>query len=322
MAKETQEVNVNVDDFLSKLSKDTSSKGENSIERLNLNFNDCKGNYFYILFSSVNGFYKQLNKVKELRAFSIDLGKDTWFEILEKSDYGELDEEEAKLYDEVVRLYAQAEKIDANTENWQNKFTRNKSYCLIYAHVIKFINHDSGVVDKDRVNKPAMMVFPSKKYLEALKLAISTKSSVMGNSSWLNKILSNDPKKREAVITTDFFGGQGGYKCQVSFEMDKDAVKNMLPDNFDFSNEAEYFNKSNIVKDFLRWQAPEGTDKIFNTELFKEIRLRLIDKINPAKEKPLIDQKSTNTPTSTTAAANDSLNELTSQINDGNNLPF
>lgn len=324
MAKETVQssFNVNLEDFVNKLSSDTSTR-KNPYERYNLAMPNEKGNYFYLLFPDKNSFYKSLNRVKELKAFSSKLSKDVWFSILEKSDYGKLTEEEAKLYDEVIRLYAQVEKIDSNLEDWTKKRTRTKSYCLVYAHVIKFINHDNGMVDKDKVNKPAMLIFPSKKFLEAFNQVMVTKNSIMGNNNWLSRVLSVDPKKRDAIITTEFFGGKGGYTCTVSFELDKDVVKSMLPDNYDFTSELDYFMNSDITKEYLRWQASEEDGKIFSTELFQELRLRLIDMINPVVEQPAASQPvttSTAVPTSTVEASKSTMETLTSDSSE--NLPF
>ena len=296
MAKEkATEFNVDLDAFMSNLAS-TSSRKERKIEKYNLGFPNEKGNYFYLLFPhSGNDFIYNLGKVKEFKGFSTKRGKDVWFDILNKKDYGELTDDQAKLYDEVVKLYAQVEKLDSNIDaaKWQLKHTRTKTFVLTFAHVIKFINHDSGIVDKEKINKAALLVVPSSKFMETFSNAINSKNSIMGNNKWLLKILTNDPKNREAIVITDFYGGQGGYNVSVSFEMDKDAVKSMLPENYDFTSERDIFAETNIVREFLGWQAPEEGTTLFDEEMFKELRLRMLDIIHPVTETPLASQPST-----------------------------
>jgi hypothetical protein len=315
-------MSVDIDAFMSSLASN-SNKREKLIEKFNLGFTNEKGNYFYILFPSKGGqWITNLGKVREFKGFSTKRGKDAWFEILNKKDYGNLSEDEEKLYDEVLRLYSQVESMDANIDQskWQLKHTRSKTYCITFAHVIKFINHDTGVVDKDKVNKPALLIFPSGRYSDSFSTACQTKTSIMGNNKWMLKILTNDPKNREAIVTTDFFGGQGGYNCSVGFEMDKDAVKSMLPENYDFTNERDTFADTNIIREFLGWQAPEESEAIFNMEIFKEIRLRMLDLIHPAKETPVSVQQATQ-PQSVTTPTPSAVSSV-EQSGSDDDLPF
>jgi hypothetical protein len=271
---------LNVDAFLDGLFKDKTQKGNfgDRAKRLLMQTKDNQGTCMFFMFpdGKTGQFYTKLPKVMEIKLYNEQFEQDVWHKILPKEFYGELSPEDSKLYDEVVSYYNQCKDYEIFDFNTQ----RNRTYVLIYGHILKHKNI-SGADVKDSASSDALLIYPSNCVIDSIGDAMNQKvMSMGGNKEWITAILSNSTEQREAAVCITFSGGQGGYKASVSFEFN--SAFNKVASDEEIAKLKDCNEKfKDIIADFLSWQNPTDHKSYFDRDIFKHIKISLLRVLNP-----------------------------------------
>jgi hypothetical protein len=222
-------------------------------------------------------FYTKIPKVREIKLWSNQFEQDTWHRILPKEFYGTLSPEDEKLYEEVVSYYDQMmdyEIYDFNTQ-------RIRTYVLIYGHILKHMNSQSGLEVKDSAGTDALLIYPSNSVIDEIGTAMNQKiMSTGGNKEWIPAILSKSTDEREAAICITFSGGQGGYKASVSFEFSSAFSKVVSSEELAKLKDAPAKFKD-IISDFLSWENPADHKSYFDPQLFNYMKVEMLKVLAP-----------------------------------------
>jgi hypothetical protein len=272
---------INVDAFLDGLMKDKSQKGNfgDRAKRLFMQTRDNQGTCMFLMFpdEKTGQFYTKVPKVREIKLWSDQFEQDTWHRILPKEFYGTLSPEDEKLYDEVVSYYDQImdyEIYDFNTQ-------RIRTYVLIYGHILKHMNAQSGLDVKDSAGTDALLIYPSNSVIDEIGTAMNQKiMSTGGNKEWIPAILSKSTEEREAAICITFSGGQGGYKATVSFEFSSAFSKVVSAEELAKLKDAPAKFKD-IIADFLSWENPADHKSYFDPQLFNYMKVAMLKVLAP-----------------------------------------
>jgi len=263
-----------IDDFLAGLEEDKQQPRQfEGVEKILMSSRDNQGTIVVAPFMDTNTkkFYQLINGCREYRTTLTnfkDGADEVWVKILPKDLYGELSEAQSKLYDEVIDLFDQVEEELGDISNkWS--MIRWRSYSLFQGVIINHIGID-GTKFKDRIGKPALLIFPSRQPINELASAIKSKVVAMNNSKeWIPAVFSPNSKGREGVITITFSKPDSpGYDCNVGFEFNSAYAKVVDPEN-GFPDEV--VNKfGDLVDEFLGWQ--NGPNSKFNDNNFNELK--------------------------------------------------
>jgi hypothetical protein len=282
-----------IEDFLNNLEEDKSKFSEgfgDRIKKLYFSFEDNHGILIFAPFIDklAHRPYILLQGVKEYKApCSKYKGGDeaTWMRILPKQAYGQLTDEQSKLYDEVVSLWDQ---VNNEIGESDDAFTqiRVKTYSLFQGIILKQ-NASNGKAIEDNINKAALLIYPGKSVVNALSSAIESKIATMGTKEWITAIFSPDANNRDGVISITFnkkTGGGFGYEATVGFEMNSNWTKVIDPTKFE---QAEIEKLGGVVPTFLGWQSADD-EHPFDSKVFEELsgvlklKLKSIDNPTPA----------------------------------------
>lgn len=267
-----------IDDFLKGLEEDKSKprERENFLQKVLMSSRDSQGTIVFAPFmdTKIKKFYVPVNGVREYRTTlsKFHEGNDeVWVKILQKELYGELTEAQSKLYDEVVGLFDQVDEEMGDTPNkWET--LRVRSYSLFQGVVINHLD-PKGAKKQDLINKPALLVFPSKQPINELAEAIKNKMAAMNNSKeWIPAVFSPNATGRDGVLTISFTKpDKPGYDCSVGFEFNSTYAKIIDPA---VGFPEEVVNEfGDMIFSFLGWQ--NGPNGRFSEENFKELKAHL-----------------------------------------------
>lgn len=270
----------NVEEFLDNLNNDK-SKSKSSTDRIKKIYMDRKDNFGTIcllLFfdAKTNSPYVKVRNVREVYGYNGKIDNDTWHRILEKTYYGDLSIEDSTLYDEVSGLFQTL----ADTPNVNYRTARKRNYSLVYGVLLD--QYDTADVPKfDGKEVPALMIFPSTSFIDALGDSISQKKiSNKGSIAFIPMLLNNNNTGRSGILVIKHsLPESGGYKTTVSFEFNSPA--NIVVDESKVYGEEFTGKFKDSVNDFLGFQG--GSTSYFNREYFltvKELLIRLIAEQN------------------------------------------
>jgi hypothetical protein len=280
MAKgeEVEQDQFNIEQFLAGIQKDTIVEKKDYSDRITkvfMNYVDNQGTVVMVPFMSktYKNFYHILGgergkKVIEWNGHTTKLGeKNTaWYSFLPKDAYGDLTKEESDLYDEIAGLFKSIS--DKDEASWRK--LRFRTYTFFYGFIISHRNN-SNLDLMDNVDKPCLLIFPSKSPVDALNTAISQKTQVMkGSHTWLGAIFDPSSTNRKGVVSITFKKSEGpGYAANIAFEINSDFTLAVDSDKVFKEDQVALFNDP--VYDFLGWQA--GSDgKKFNSDVLTELR--------------------------------------------------
>lgn len=263
-----------IDDFLAGLEEDKQQPRQQSgLEKILMSSRDNQGTVVFAPFKdSLTGkFYILVNNCREYKTTIStyrDGNDEVWVKILPKEFYGELNAAQSALYDEVAGLFDQ---VDSDLGEIANKWSiiRKRSYSIFQGVLTNHLN-SAGVQQKERLGKPALLIFPSRQPINELAVAIKNKIAGMGNSKeWIPAVFSPTSTGREGVITISFTKPDSpGYDCSVGFEFNSNYAKIVDP----VAGFPEEVTKDfgNILEEFLGWQ--NGNDSRFNETNFREMK--------------------------------------------------
>jgi hypothetical protein len=263
-----------VDDFLEGLENDRVKPREftGGLEKVLMSSRDNQGTIVFAPFMDTfsKKFYLKVPNVKEYRTAIPNYreGNDeVWVKILPKEFYGELNAADSALYDEVVGLFDQVDEMLGDISNkWQ--MLRVRQYSLFQGVVTNQINSDGAKIT-DRINKAALLIFPSASPINELAGAIQSKIAGMNNSKeWIPAVFSPTDKGRDGVVTISFTKPDApGYNCSVGFEFNSSYAKIVDPEAGFPEEVVKEFG--DILESFLGWQ--NGKDGKFNHETFTNL---------------------------------------------------
>lgn len=271
-----------IDDFLAGLEEDKQHpRSTSSFEKLLMSSRDNQGTVVFAPFQDTYSkkFYLLIPYVKEFKTVIPnyrDGNDEVWVKILPKEFYGDLTQEQSALYDEVVGLFDQVDEALGDIPNKWN-LIRGRSYSIFQGVILNQLNAQ-GVKVSDHINKPALLIYPSRNPINELASAIKNKIAGMNNSKeWIPAVFAPTDKKREGVIAITFTKPDSpGYDCSVNFEFNSPYAKVIDPEvGFPEEVTKEF---GNVLESFLGWQ--NGKNGRFNEENFKELKQVFIVRLN------------------------------------------
>lgn len=283
----------NVDDFLAGLERDKpQTKGSDRIEKILMNVRDNQGTVVLVPFMNKlnNNFYYKVDRVMEWKGATSKLDSgEAWYKILEKPLYGDLSEEDSKLYDQAASLFDflyKSDQFDFNS-------LRIRNYTLIYGVLVSHTGTDGDEL-KDNEGKACLFIFTSHDPINALTSAISSKClALKGNKSWITHILSPSNTGRKGVMSITFTKASNvGYNCNVGFEMNSEFSQIVDPDQVFEEDITKHFG--NPVRDLVGWAGDR--DHVFNSEVFKELIIDMKHAVKQLKSEEVASNPITPTP--------------------------
>jgi len=276
----------NVDDFLAGLERDKpQTRGSDRIEKILMNVRDNQGTVVFVPFMNKlnHNFYYKVDRVMEWKGATSKLDSgEAWYKILEKSLYGELSEEDSKLYDQAVSLFDFLYKSDQFDFN----ALRIRNYTLIYGVLVSHTTTEGDEI-KDNEGKPCLFIFTSHDPINALTAAISSKClALKGNKSWITHILSPKNTGRKGVMSITFSKSANvGYNCNVAFEMNSEFSQIVDPEYVFEEEITKHFE--NPVRDLVGWAGDH--ENVFSSEVFKELIIDMKHAIKQLKSENIAD---------------------------------
>lgn len=272
-----------IDDFLNGLEQDKRAPRQNTgLQRIRMDAPMNQGTIVFapFMYGSTGKFYQFVEGVKEYRSFSSSFkeGKEeAWVKILPKSYYGELTDEESKLYDQVNSLFDEVYDVEGDFHK-----IRIRTYTLLQGYVINHVDRDKNAVT-DNIGKAGILIFPSRTPVDALISAINSKiTELNGDKSWIPLVFGQTKNGREGVITLSFEKNpvKAGYLTQLGFGFNTSFSKIIGPDTISDDEVAKMTD--NGYKELLTWMNGDN-GKLFNSAVFNELKDALIIRLNQEK---------------------------------------
>jgi hypothetical protein len=262
--------------FIEGVNKDcTKEKGtNNSIKRVVMNSRGNQGSITILPFISkkIGNIYVKLENVREINGPTsiIDAPDGAWYRLLPKEFYGELNEKESELYDEVSGLYD-----DLVSWDYANYDTlRKRNYSIFTGICLNHTNVEGAQVEGN-IDQPCLVVFPSNSPIDALNTAISTKRNILKERTvqWLQGIITPNNTGRKGAIVITFKKSDGpGYTSSVSFETNNLDEGTIIVDPAKEFGEDIVSKFDDPIHTFLGWCYDYDNKKYFCEKLFLEMR--------------------------------------------------
>lgn len=271
-----------IDGFLDNLDKDKSKSKDKSaqLNRVLMNVKTNQGLLMMlpVMSESVGNFYKKLPRVYEYYGTTSKLDSgEAWFKVMQLEDYGEITQEQKDLWAE-VRGYLDTlqEKEDGFVDNYGQFRVRN--YAL-FTGIMQSLKDLDGNMQEEYVNCPCLFTYPTNSVIDAFGTAVNTKIDAMkGRRDWIPYVLNPNGKGYKGLMTIDFRKAAGvGYDAAISFEFNSDM--NIVVDpEWEIPEETLAYFKD-IMPTFLGWCYDRENKSYFNTEIFKELRDQLKERV-------------------------------------------
>lgn len=230
--------------------------GSNSIKVINMQNKANYGSLFCVPFTPkddkdavtvLDGVTEVLDHYsgtdKDGKAYS---GK-RWLKLLAKSDL-KLTDEESAAYSKIKALTKKLESHTYSSNKKRNdeikkEIIRRKSYTLLFVYVVEHKDLNGKVILK---NTPALLVFSSKGFDNALDKALTMKDEASGGPEWESRLFNRNLDKRTLflAITYRLFDKSEkkiGYNCGVTIERTSDENRRITGSK---SDDTDYFNFS------------------------------------------------------------------------------
>lgn len=263
-----------LEDFLGEITSDK-SQPRVRLNKLTMTARTNKGTVMFVPIQEAKNkrYYYKIPYVREVKMPTElnDRVDEAYHKILPKEFYKFEDASQEKLYDEVSdyfdRLY--------DSGVWQDGLERSANYARIRTYVLFFgyvLSHTDEVKKPltDNINKPALLIYPTNKVIDALGAAIDQKKQASnGNVAFVNRYFNASPIGRVGALVITTSGGQGGYNIQLSFESNSEDNPYLIPKDLDLTESMKLCQ--DYLDSFLGWQGDEESG-YFNKALFLEMR--------------------------------------------------
>lgn len=281
--------------FREKLAQSANTSGGNNRDVTVINM-QSKANYGSVVFvphspNTGGDPVEIINDVMELAYFREGKDKDgkafkskQWYRLLNREDLGNLTPDEIEEYKDLRQM---GKKLDAHKFSKSDKENRKqrqgrirfKNYTLLVGWVIEHKDTTGKIVHK---GCPALLVFSSNRFNEALNNALKAKDKKSGGIEWQAKLFNDELKKRQ-YISIDYKLSEDpkkiGYEVSVSIEkFDEDTIRytDGNENYLDLTSKADILKKiSNPINLFLGYSG-----KLYNAKNVEKMRNRFHVQLN------------------------------------------
>lgn len=225
--------------FMEKLKDSAENSSNHSIKVINMQNQKLQGSLIFVPITPADGsdaicVLNSVTEVKDYYTYKNKEGKEEkanrWLKLLAKSDYGKLTEDEVEQYRNIKAKVKQLMNHKWHKDPKKNallrkEWIRMKDYILLTGYIIKHTDRNGKILNK---NTPAILVFSSAKFRDALYDAIDSRNKMLGSEEWQSKLFNRDELRKQFLSITYWLSDSKdkiGYITTVSVnKFDEDTI--------------------------------------------------------------------------------------------------